>query len=70
MKYKRVEDSREAALGAGILWAILDPAYSHNPFVEKVEADPDQVGAEAEMFVYMRGNVILRLHVTEVTEVP
>lgn len=67
MTYRKVEDSIEAAIGAGILSAILEQSYSSR--ILKVECDPSQVGAEAEIFVHMRGkptDVILRLHVTEV----
>jgi predicted RNA methylase len=64
----RVEDSQEAALGAGILAATLE--IGRSPWVVSVEADPDQVGAEAEVFVHMVGDVTLRLHVTEVRRAP
>lgn len=40
-RYEKVEDSMEAALGAGILSAILEDGF---PWVLKVEADGGQVG--------------------------
>lgn len=68
-RYERVDDSIEAAIGAGILAATLELSYSSR--ISKVVCDPGQVGADAEFFVYMVGKptgVILRVRVDEVTE--
>ena len=70
-RYERVDDSIEAGIGCGILQAILEMSGSLR--IVKIEADPTQTGADAEMFVHMIGKptgVILRLRVDEVREVP
>ena len=63
-KYRKVEGSIEAAIGAGILAGVLTSHYSH--FIEGVEADESQTGDEAEFFVHTPSGVILRCVVTEV----
>lgn len=66
-----VGDDSEAAIGGGILSAILE--MSHSQRIKEVVCDPTQTGDACEMFVRMRGaptDVWLRLAVTEVEPVP
>lgn len=62
--YKTEDDSIEAAVGAGIIASVLESSFT--PFIRGVKGNPDQVGPEADLFVYMPGGVVLRLQVTEV----
>lgn len=67
--YERVDDSMEAALGAGILTALLEQAGAGSTFFRGIECDPNQVGADAVMYAHMAGDVILRIRVDEVRDV-